>query len=195
MIVTKSRRESRGRKEKSPLMAPEPPERQTKALPPARRSFLNRLWLLLAAVGAVEFIVMLAYFFRPRKPRAERPDGDMLVTAGRISDYLPGSVTAFPQGRFYLVRLTDGGFLALSRKCTHLGCTVPWDGDRQQFVCPCHASVFDMAGRVLNAPAPRPLDRFPVAIENEVITVDIRQRVRRTQFKDDDIRYAQNQAR
>ena len=193
--MTKAGKESSGKKKNGSLQASEAPQRQPKAMPPARRSFLNRLWLLLAAVGAVEFIVMLTYFFRPRKPRAARPDGDMLVTAGRISDYLPGSVTAFPQGRFYLVRLADGGFLALSRQCTHLGCTVPWDADRQQFACPCHASVFDMAGRVLNAPAPRPLDRFPVAIENDVITVDTRQRVRRSQFKDDDILYAQNQAR
>jgi cytochrome b6-f complex iron-sulfur subunit len=165
------------------------------AVQPARRSFLNRLWLLLAAVGIVEVGVMLAYFFRPRTPDARHSGGDMRVSAGRVSDFLPGSVTAFPQGRFYLVRLADGGFLALSRQCTHLGCTVPWDADRQQFGCPCHASVFDMTGSVLNAPAPRPLDRFAVAIENEAITVDIRRRIQRAQFQESDICYAPNQAR
>ena len=42
------------------------------------------------------------------------------------------------------VCLEDGGFLALHRQCTHLGCTVPWVPARQAFVCPCHASAFDI---------------------------------------------------
>ena len=51
--------------------------------------------------------------------------------------------------------LDDGGFLALHRKCTHLGCTVPWNRAENRFVCPCHASAFDLAGDVVSAPASR----------------------------------------
>ena len=47
-----------------------------------------------------------------------------------------GTVSAFPAGQFYLVRLKDGGFLALHRECTHLGCTVPWVAERARFACP-----------------------------------------------------------
>lgn len=160
--------------------------------PSTRRRFLNRLWLLLVALGVVEFAVMLTYYFRPRKPQADPSNTDALLTAGKVADFKPASVTAYPQGKFYLVRLADGGFLALSRQCTHLGCTVPWDEEAGLFVCPCHASVFDMTGSVVKSPAPRALDRFPVAIENNVIRVDTGRRIRRGQFRDDQVIYAKS---
>ena len=47
----------------------------------------------------------------------------------------------------------NGGFLAMSRTCTHLGCTVPWVEDEGRFVCPCHSSVFDINGDVVDPPA------------------------------------------
>ena len=169
---------------------PEAPPGPGSATPSPRRRFLNRLWLLLAALGVVEFAVMLTYYFRPRKPQADMPKTVDLLTAGKVVDFKPGSVTAFPQGRFYLVRLEDGGFLALSRQCTHLGCTVPWDEKAGHFACPCHASVFDMTGSVVKSPAPRALDCFPVIIENNVIRVDTGRRIRRNQFRDDQVIYA-----
>jgi Rieske Fe-S protein len=54
--------------------------------------------------------------------------------------------------------LQDGGFLALHRECTHLGCTVPWVSEEKRFMCPCHSSVYDINGDVLSPPAPRALD-------------------------------------
>jgi len=166
---------------------------ESAAIRPARRTFLNRLWMLLAGVGLVELGVVLIRFFRPPKPHADPAKIKAMIAAGRVTDFQPGSVTAFPQGRFYLVRLEDGGFLALSRQCTHLGCTVPWDDERKQFACPCHASVFDITGSVVNAPAPRPLDCFQVVIENNVIHVDAGQRFRRNQFRADQVIYAQTE--
>jgi cytochrome b6-f complex iron-sulfur subunit len=163
-------------------------------VPTPRRRFLNRLWLLLASLGLLEVAVMLTAYFKPRKPKADEQNAATLLTTGNVADFKPGSVTAYPQGRFYLVRLADGGFLALSRQCTHLGCTVPWDEDASQFACPCHASVFDMTGSVVKSPAPRPLDCFPVAIENNVIRVDTGRRIRRNQFRDDQVTYAKSDA-
>ncbi|RKZ05488.1 Rieske (2Fe-2S) protein, partial [bacterium] len=98
------------------------------------------------------------------------------------ADFEPGSVTAFPAGKFYLVRLEQGGFLALYRECTHLGCTVPWSEKEQKFLCPCHASAFDIRGDVLSAPAPRPLDWLPVRIENGIVKVVLDDRRRRSSF-------------
>jgi len=99
-----------------------------------------------------------------------------------VDRFEPGSVTAFPEGRFYLTRLADGGFLALHRECTHLGCTVPWVAAEDRFVCPCHASSFDITGDVLSPPAPRPLDIFPVRIENAIVKVDISKIIKRQSF-------------
>jgi cytochrome b6-f complex iron-sulfur subunit len=104
-------------------------------------------------------------------------------TAGPVEQFEPGSVTAFPAGRFYLSRLTDGGFLAVSRECTHLGCTVPWIEDEGRFVCPCHASAYDIRGDVLSPPAPRALDLHPVRIENGIVKVDTGRTLKRRAFE------------
>jgi menaquinol-cytochrome c reductase iron-sulfur subunit len=50
--------------------------------------------------------------------------------------------------------------------CTHLGCGYHWDDADRKFKCPCHGSVFDVAGEVLGGPAPRRLDVLPTKIEN-----------------------------
>lgn len=129
-----------------------------------------------------ELVWVLTSFLRPRKPVATEDD-ENIITAGPIDRFDPGSVTAFPQGKFYLVRLKDGGFLALSRECTHLGCTVPWVPDENRFICPCHASSFDITGNVINPPAPRALDLFPVTIENNIVRVDISAARKRKRFE------------
>jgi cytochrome b6-f complex iron-sulfur subunit len=104
------------------------------------------------------------------------------VVAGPLERFEPGSVTAFPAGKFYLVRLEDGGLLALHRECTHLGCTVPWVAAEGRFECPCHGSAFDATGAVLTPPAPRPLDLLAVRIENGIVKIDVSKRQRRSAF-------------
>ncbi len=56
---------------------------------------------------------------------------------------------------------------------------MPWVADEGRFVCPCHASSFDIRGDVLSPPAPRPLDIFPVRIENDVVKVELGEPIRR----------------
>lgn len=146
---------------------------------PTRRGFLGRLWLLLGGVALVEAVWVVSAFFKPRRRRSSGDENSSLIVAGPVDRFEPGSVTAFPEGRFYLARLEDGGFLALSRECTHLGCTVPWVGEEGRFVCPCHASAFDIRGDVLSPPAPRPLDVFSVRIENGIVKVDTSRSIRR----------------
>ena len=85
------------------------------------------------------------------------------------------------------MRLDDGGFLALHRKCTHLGCGIPWRPDERRFAWPCHASAFDIRGAVLNAPATRPLDLLAVAIEDGRDLVDTTQRDRRAAFEPEQV--------
>jgi cytochrome b6-f complex iron-sulfur subunit len=148
---------------------------------PERRSLLRFAWLGLGVAALGEAAWVVASFLRPRReaPRS----GAALIVAGPAEGFAPGSVTAFPAGRFYLVRLEDGGFLALSRQCTHLGCSVPWDEATGRFACPCHASAFDLRGDVLAPPAPRPLDLFAVRIENGIVKVDVSTPLRRSAFE------------
>jgi cytochrome b6-f complex iron-sulfur subunit len=154
------------------------PKQQTAGSRSSRRSFFWTLGLSLGGLALLEYVVVAADFLRLRKRRAVGDTGS-IVRAGPVEQFEPGSVTAFPQGKFYLARLAGGGFLALSRECTHLGCTVPWVADERRFVCPCHASAYDINGDVVSPPAPRPLDLFEVRIENGIVKVDVSQRVER----------------
>jgi cytochrome b6-f complex iron-sulfur subunit len=147
----------------------------------SRRSFLWKLWLAIGGVALLEYVWLSADFLRPRKPGAGDEARDIVV-AGPLERFEPNSVTAFPQGKFYLARLGDGGLLAISRECTHLGCTVPWSPEEGRFVCPCHSSEYDITGDVLSPPAPRALDLFAVRIENGIVKVDTSTRLRRTSF-------------
>lgn len=151
----------------------------SRAPSPPRRRFLSWLWTGLGLAALGELVWMVSGFLRPR---GRSSDAGTLFTAGPLDRFAPGTVTAFPAGKFYLARLEDGGLLALHRECTHLGCTVPWSPAEQRFVCPCHASSFDLTGRVLSPPATRPLDTLPVRIENGIVKVDLGRRTRRTAF-------------
>jgi cytochrome b6-f complex iron-sulfur subunit len=148
----------------------------------SRRRFLWKIWLGLGAVALLELIWLVLDFLRPGKARPEELLAAILV-AGPVDRFEPGSVTAFPRGKFYLARLEDGGFLALSRECTHLGCTVPWVEEEGRFVCPCHASAFSLRGEVLSPPAPRPLDLYAVRIENGIVKVDVSRTMKRQAFE------------
>jgi len=61
----------------------------------------------------------------------------------------------------------------IEAKCTHLGCTPNWLAAEGKFKCPCHGSGFTPDGLNIEGPAPRPLERFKVALdENGQIIVD-----------------------
>lgn len=70
------------------------------------------------------------------------------------------------EGRFYLIH-NENGLLALSTKCTHKGCVVGWEGDENEFHCPCHGSVYDRHGVNIDGPAPRPLDLVKIEREDD----------------------------
>ena len=66
----------------------------------------------------------------------------------------------------WAVKLDNGEIIAFAPQCTHLGCAYHWDDPKKQFLCPCHTSVFSIDGKVISGPAPAPLDRFNVKVEN-----------------------------
>ncbi len=59
--------------------------------------------------------------------------------------------------------------------CTHLGCTVEWNTQKNRFICPCHGSEYDPQGRVVHGPAKRSLPLLTVVVkQNQVRLVDIK---------------------
>ena len=181
-------REKKGRAMTQPGIQPVLDEQRVPR-DPMRRNLLNGLWLGLGGIALAELLWLAISFLKPKAFHRASDLSEQIIDAGPISRFSPNTVTAFPQGRFYLACLEDGGILALSRRCTHLGCTVPWDAEKGQFACPCHASVFNIRGEVIQSPAPRPLDHFPVTIENGRIKVNVTQPIRRRAFGKDQVAY------
>ena len=155
----------------------------------SRRSFFNKLWLVLGGLAFAEVIALVFTFFKPRKPEATAEEAETVIVAGPVDNFEPGTVSAFVTGKFYLARLEDGGFLAMSRRCTHLSCTVPWVSGENKFICPCHSSEFDIRGEVANPPAPRALDLYRIEIQNNVIKVDTGKLTKRSIFAADQVSY------
>ena len=158
---------------------------------PSRRSFFNKLWVALGIVALAELVGVAFVFFRTNKAREASGKLAQVIEAGSAESFPLNSVTAFIRGKFYLCRLDDGGFLAVSRKCTHLGCTVPWVDKEKRFACPCHASEFNIKGEVVNDPAPRALDIYPLYIENNIIKVEVGKQIKRSSFHADQVVYAE----
>jgi len=71
----------------------------------------------------------------------------------------------------WVVKLDDQNVVAYSPQCTHLACAYHWDAQQNNFVCPCHASVFAIDGKVLSGPAPRPLDRYATRLESNKLLI------------------------
>lgn len=155
----------------------------------SRRKFLKKTWGMLGIIGAVELGLLSISFLGPAK-RGKTIHTATLKTAGMVNDIPNGSVIPFRNGKFYLVRMDDGGFMALSLACSHLGCSVLWNKEEEKFICPCHSSQFDKKGNVLSRPAPRPLDFFKVAIEEGKVMVDTSVAIKRKKFDKKQLVYA-----
>ena len=135
-----------------------------------RREILG--WSLLLSAGAF-LIKILDIGFRFSKPMAAAGEFGSVITVGDQSSLpAPGDAPqSFRDGRFFLVN-SPQGILALYQACTHLDCLLYWDEESREFVCPCHASAFNLYGDYLRGPAPRGMDRFPVQVfdqENNLI--------------------------
>ena len=111
-------------------------------------------------VTAVRFLWPEVLFEQETRFRLGRPDAIAV-----------GTVLVLPEQKAYVVR-TAAGVFAMTATCTHLGCLTQYEKEQQRFLCPCHGSRYDAAGRVTNGPAPAPLPRLALAIENGVLVLD-----------------------
>lgn len=92
----------------------------------------------------------------------------------RVSDVPPGKAFAFSYpgsgDQAMLLNLPGQGFVAYSRKCTHLSCGVRYEPDKSRLHCPCHEGVFDPAtGNPTSGPPQRPLPRIVLEQRGDTI--------------------------
>ena len=137
----------------------------------SRRDFID--WIIrggLFTTLAGMLLPALAYLW----PVTRRGPAAGKKEVARVDD-IPvwGSKKVVLGGSALLVVRTPAGFKAFSAICTHLGCIVFWDDRKREIACPCHAGFFDVEGRVISGPPPRPLPAHPVSVSDGKIFVEV----------------------
>lgn len=136
-----------------------------------RRSFLGLLVGALAALAAG--LAGLGYLLLTRRPVTLPPEPGPLVSLSPAPELALGEVYDLtPHGIGGYLARSGQGLIALSTRCTHQACRVPFNPVNARFECPCHGSRFGLDGAVLTGPAPRPLDYFPAGFEDGRLVVD-----------------------
>ena len=127
---------------------------------------------LLASVASFVYPI-LRYLVPPKAPDL----GSDSVVAGRVGDLKRNSAKIFRFGSrpALLVFTSEGEYRALSARCTHLDCTVQYRDDLHQIWCACHNGFYDMNGRNIAGPPPRPLESYEVVVRDQEIIVRRRQ--------------------
>lgn len=139
-----------------------------------RRQLLRMTFLGAIALAASELAATFAPFLRVTRIQglgaqiAVGPKADLLARFAATND----RPILFAQNRFFLLHAPHG-IVAAYRKCTHLGCAVPFSTAEDRFHCGCHQSIYDKRTALLLAgPAPRGLDLFHIREEGDELVVD-----------------------
>lgn len=126
---------------------------------PGRRSFLDIMIGACSAVAAAALAVPAGLYLWPA---AKGGEGEKAEVEGAKALAVGDSKMVQLGGKAVIVVRARDGFDAFSAECTHLGCLVKWNKEKSQFVCPCHAAMFDAEGKVVAGPPPAPLPRMNV---------------------------------
>lgn len=121
---------------------------------------------LLAWIAAVLYPVF-SYMKPPKQAEVEV----MSVKVGKAESIAKdsGTIVRFGSKPVILVRTATGEFHAFSATCTHLDCTVQYRKDMGVIWCACHNGKYDLTGRNIAGPPPRPLDEFRVILQGDEV--------------------------
>lgn len=134
----------------------------------SRRKFLGTCLggAALAAAAATAYPVYKYLAPRPAKELAGKVDIPLQeIPEGGVKFFEFAGETAV------VVHKKAGGLIVHSAVCTHLGCIVQWQEEKQEFLCPCHGGLYTAEGTVISGPPPRPLPPLPFTVANGIITV------------------------
>lgn len=134
---------------------------------PTRRQVLRTGW----KVGGTLLVGAAAYTaYEALNPLSTGAAGGR-IEVGAPGDYANGTASYVAEGRFYVVN-AGGQLFALSQKCPHLGCKIPFCDSSGRFECACHGSVFDLGGEYVKGPSPRGMDRYRMTLVDQKLVVD-----------------------
>ena len=135
-----------------------------------RRRFVEVLLGSGFLATAVAFLYPVLRYLVP--PKALDLGSDAVV-AGRVTELKPNSGKIFRFGNRpgLLIRTSGGEYRAMSATCTHLSCTVQYRDDLREVWCACHNGKYNLDGRNISGPPPRPLEAYDVQVRGEEIFV------------------------
>ena len=138
--------------------------------PVPRRRFVEVLLGGGFLATAIAFVYPVLEYLVP--PRTVDLGGDSVV-AGRVGELKPnsGKIFRFGSRPGLLIQTASGEYRALSATCTHLSCTVQYREDLREVWCACHDGKYNLDGRNVSGPPPRPLEAFDVQVRGEEIFV------------------------
>jgi len=139
-----------------------------------RNFYIGSIYALMGVISTALGIPALIYLLIPPKVR-KVSEWIELGDITRLTPNAPVEMT-FRRNRVdgwrvisekstaWVVKSLDGHVTAFGPQCTHLGCAYHWEEGKNEFLCPCHTSLFGLDGKVLAGPAPRPLDRYETRV-------------------------------
>lgn len=135
-----------------------------------RKKFLNGL-LTIGGIGSLGAILYPIFSFMNPPKIAEAEVNS--VKAGNAADFSNNSAQIIKFGRkpVILIRTVNGEFKAFSATCTHLDCIVQYKSDSKQILCACHNGLYDLNGRNISGPPPKPLEEFSVRVVKDEIII------------------------
>ncbi|MBT3300206.1 MAG: Rieske 2Fe-2S domain-containing protein [Candidatus Marinimicrobia bacterium] len=135
-----------------------------------RRSFLNTLLKTGLVAWVASVIYPVARFLIPPKMAKLNVSS---IEVGLISDFPKSSskIVRFGRKPIIVIRKESGDFKALEATCTHLDCNVQFKSETEQIWCACHNGLYDIEGKNISGPPPKPLAQFKVDIAREKIIV------------------------
>jgi cytochrome b6-f complex iron-sulfur subunit len=140
------------------------------SMPPGRRDFLKYI----LGGSLLGWLVSLLYpLFAYLKPPKTGEVEISSVKVGKIED-IPkdsGFIFRFGDQPGLLVRTPSGDLRAFSAVCTHLQCTVQYRKDMGLIWCACHNGKYDLNGRNISGPPPRPLEVYKVVLQGDEVIV------------------------
>ncbi|HEX9149807.1 MAG TPA: Rieske (2Fe-2S) protein [Thermoanaerobaculia bacterium] len=136
-----------------------------------RRSWAS--WLLGTSLGATVFAFLYPVLNYLVPPESSEPSLSEFELDLKVSDIPPNSGRIVPIGGkpVLLFRKPSGELAALTAVCTHLDCTVQFRADRSDIWCACHNGTYDLKGRNVSGPPPRPLTPLEIFVRGEKIVI------------------------
>ena len=99
-------------------------------------------------------------------------NGDITIDLTKAENSALTSVGGFLiSGSMIVINTGNNTYVALSKVCTHSGCSVTYNSSNNNLPCPCHGSLFSIDGSVLNGPATAPLRKYTVTVDGNILTI------------------------